>query len=702
MTAAANELFGTPTMWYHELLTHEHRLVDPIQQIRSLKLLSGGSFLTTELHRKHIRWKSRTRRAMVAAATFIHSRDLTDLTDQQQGNLPSEMTDALTQRMMVYLSDKGDDLLPIVIDSGASISLTANYNDFVGPIRPATITELKGHSRDLTDLTDQQQGNLPSEMTNALTQRMMVYLSDKGDDLLPIVIDSGASISLTANYNDFVGPIRPATITELKGLAHTTKVHVVGNVAWTVRDVFGATRTIKTQAYYVPDAIVRLFSPQTYFREQQKGYLRLDHSSTTLQLSDGSLLQFPYNTNNNLPLMLPAEPHHIGLTFDDASTLGDGHSVHNYMSVADETNQNLTSAQKELLLWHWKLGHANFQWVQTLCCEPTTSRRCFALTTKHPKVSSCALPTCAACMLGKQMRRQPGTNTGALVKGKEMMLRREHLQPGDCVSLDQYESSIPGRLPHTYGKEKKDDQYNGGTLFIDHASSMVFIQHQVSLRTGETLQAKHKFEQLAREYGVTIKAYHADNSPFGNADFVRSIEDNGQTIKFSGVGAHHQNGVAEQTIKTISSWARTMLLHATIHWPEQNHLPLWPYAFEHAVFLWNNLPGRTSGLAPIELFTNVSLTSFDHLQRSHVWGCPTYVLDPKLQDGKKLPKWQACARRGQFLGISPDHSSTIGRILNLRSGFISPQYHVIYDHLFGVGANSSVFPRTIPALLVAS
>ena len=170
-------------------------------------------------------------------------------------------------------------------------------------------------------------------------------------------------------------------------------------------------------------------------------------------------------------------------------------------------------------------------------------------------------------MLGKQMRRQPGTNTGALVKGKEMMLRREHLQPGDCVSLDQYESSIPGRLPHTYGKEKKDDQYNGGTLFIDHASSMVFIQHQVSLHTGETLQAKHKFEQLAREYGVTIKAYHADNSPFGNADFIRSIEDNGQTIKFSGVGAHHQNGVAERTIKTISSWARTMLLHATIHWP---------------------------------------------------------------------------------------------------------------------------------------
>ena len=188
-SAAANELFGMPAAWYHELLTHEHHFVDLIKQIRSLKILSGGSFLATELHHKHIRWKSHTRRAMVAAAAFIHSRDLTDLTDQQQGDLPSSVT-------------------------------------------------------------------------TALTQCMTVYLSDKGDDLVPIVIDSGASISLTANYNNFVGPICPVTITELRGLSHTTKVHGVGKVEWTVRDMFGAMRTIKTQAYYIPDATVRLFSPQ--------------------------------------------------------------------------------------------------------------------------------------------------------------------------------------------------------------------------------------------------------------------------------------------------------------------------------------------------------------------------------------------------------------------------------------------------------
>jgi hypothetical protein len=31
-----------------------------------------------------------------------------------------------------------------------------------------------------------------------------------------------------------------------------------------------------------------------------------------------------------------------------------------WLSLADERNQNLDGPQKELLLWHQKLGHANF------------------------------------------------------------------------------------------------------------------------------------------------------------------------------------------------------------------------------------------------------------------------------------------------------------------------------------------------------
>jgi len=42
-----------------------------------------------------------------------------------------------------------------------------------------------------------------------------------------------------------------------------------------------------------------------------------------------------------------------------------------------------------------------------------------------------------------------------------------------------------------------------------------------------------------------VKAYCADNAPFGATEFVADLEAKGQTIDYLGTGAHHQNGVAE-------------------------------------------------------------------------------------------------------------------------------------------------------------
>ena len=74
----------------------------------------------------------------------------------------------------------------------------------------------------------------------------------------------------------------------------------------------------------------------------------------------------------------------------------------------------------------------------------------------------------------------------------------------------------------------------------------------------------------------------------------------------------------------------------------------------------------------------------DHLDllRSHVWGCPAYVLEPKLQNGQKLPKWNRRSRLGQFMGYSDEHSSLVANIRHLNTGYVSPQYHVVYDDLF--------------------
>ena len=146
------------------------------------------------------------------------------------------------------------------------------------------------------------------------------------------------------------------------------------------------------------------------------------------------------------------------------------------------------------------------------------------------------------------------------------------------------------------------------------------------------------FEQDCKQHGVHVQHYHADNGVFDTQEFMDEINRHKQTIDFSGVGAKHQNGVAERAIRSVTEWARAMLLHAALHWPEQARINTWPFAMNYAVYLYNNMPKQDLRIIPLELFTSTKL-DHAHLRRLHVWGCPAYVLDPKLQDGHKLPKW---------------------------------------------------------------
>ena len=83
----------------------------------------------------------------------------------------------------------------------------------------------------------------------------------------------------------------------------------------------------------------------------------------------------------------------------------------------------------------------------------------------------------------------------------------------------------------------------------------------------------------------------------------------------------------------------------------------------HHCLVHNHLPSQTSGLTPLELLTK---TTADHkdLLRSHVWGCPVFVLDPKLKDSKK------------------SLSGLVANARHLTTGFVSPRYHVVIDDLF--------------------
>ena len=104
--------------------------------------------------------------------------------------------------------------------------------------------------------------------------------------------------------------------------------------------------------------------------------------------------------------------------------------------------------------------------------------------------------------------------------------------------------------------------------------------------------------------GVEIDSDHTDNGIYKSKAFTEELALRYQSIRFSGVGAKWQNGVAEGAIRIVVSRARTMMIHAKLQWPEMEDDSLWPMAMEYAAYLYNNTPNAESGIAPIEVFSN--------------------------------------------------------------------------------------------------
>ena len=84
------------------------------------------------------------------------------------------------------------------------------------------------------------------------------------------------------------------------------------------------------------------------------------------------------------------------------------------------------------------------------------------------------------------------------------------------------------------------------------------------------------------------------------------------------------------------------------------------------------------------------------LKDIHTFGCPCYVLDRDLQTGNMLPKWDPRSRLRIYLGHSPCHAGSVALILNPKTLYVLPQFHVAYDDLFSTvpySATSDVPPN---------
>ena len=258
-------------------------------------------------------------------------------------------------------------------------------------------------------------------------------------------------------------------------------------------------------------------------------------------------------------------------------------------NVLHQANTNLSHSQKELLLWHQRLSHASVKWIQVLMTErqwlPNDNNQPLhsgpLLKTKagsRARCCDCTTLLCVACLYAKASTRSP-SNQAPRPSPKNSVLKKEHLQPGDCLSVDHYFSPIVGRPPHTFGRERNG--YTCGSLFVDHASGKIFNFSQYSNTAAELIKSKTRLETMAQEIGVCIKKYHLDNGIVASEEFKKHCDAHNQRYSFSGVGAKHQNGIAERNIKTVAQWARANMLHLASLWPEHANAKFWPQAIDY-------------------------------------------------------------------------------------------------------------------------
>jgi hypothetical protein len=149
------------------------------------------------------------------------------------------------------------------------------------------------------------------------------------------------------------------------------------------------------------------------------------------------------------------------------------------------------------------------------------------------------------------------------------------------------------------------------------------------------LNAIHEFEQVCHDHGVVPQVYDSNNATiFTSESMAVKLKKFAQIIMFAGTGAHHHNGMAERAIGMSTNMARMMMLHAAIHWPDATDATQWLMAVTHATYLYNHMPCLEARISSVDLFTKMRWEQ-KKFHDCHAWGCPMYVLDKTVGNGKK-------------------------------------------------------------------
>ena len=140
-----------------------------------------------------------------------------------------------------------------------------------------------------------------------------------------------------------------------------------GIVCWKVRDKSGNIVNLELMAYHIPNAEVRLLSPQVLLQSCPKEAKNVQTTADILLcLGNGVELQALYCPCSNLPLLSISDKAPESKSFWHNAfhiTDNDVFVFAAETNVLDGKNANLSKSEKELLLWHNRLSHASIWWL---------------------------------------------------------------------------------------------------------------------------------------------------------------------------------------------------------------------------------------------------------------------------------------------------------------------------------------------------
>jgi len=200
---------------------------------------------------------------------------------------------------------------------------------------------------------------------------------------LILIWDTGASAGLTPFWSDFIDYVECEI--DVRDITKVNKVVGIGTTLHKFVDNNGNHVYLPCVSYHLPTRDVRLFSPQIY-HQLHGGHSVVNGNEVVMKFcKEGALISIPIDRNaTNLPVVhnsfvsekvkrehaskfrsaLHATGLYTALDYfanvsvdQNLSTLSRKQGpVSSFPCVGGLENENLSMPQKELLLWHWKLG----------------------------------------------------------------------------------------------------------------------------------------------------------------------------------------------------------------------------------------------------------------------------------------------------------------------------------------------------------